>query len=590
VHRFTKQVGKETLNSSFAEFCRQTGRKVPQGYRMVFPRMEASFKSVSKYDKGQPELDEGAWLLAGEWTKQHFYPTMSGSAVLSEELVLGEMDKTTSCGYPWSLAFQRKTDFLADETARCVLSDYWARIALPDNRIVPIWTCSQKVELREIEKLEQLKHRTFTASPVEHSVATNRMCLDMNNRFYAGNNKTWSFVGGTKFLQGWDQLYGRLSKHPNAFELDESEYDSSLFARAMFGQLAIRWEFLRSVDRTPENWCRLRAIYDSIVHSVIVLENGELVQKHTGNPSGSSNTIVDNTMILFRLFAYAWILLSRQRDADASYDQFMEHVEAALNGDDNTFTTSDDVVGWFNPTTISPLWSAIGVTTKTPDPRPRPLADVRFLSQGFRYDQRLCIWLPVPETEKVLSSLYAGSNVDDVRWHYLRASALRLDSYGNEEVRSILRDYLDFLNHNHSEKMCGSVNGLSMREIQNVWKSDAFIEALYCGEEKASAADKTMHSFKSLLIQIQATKNGKNCSSESCASSSPQGQGRQNEATASTSAKTHLAESSASRCRQEAKADCEHASWGEFLHGNGWHQPFQSCEELFCRGGYVSGA
>jgi hypothetical protein len=34
--------------------------------------------------------------------------------------------------------------------------------------------------------------------------------------------------------------------------------------------------------------------------------------------------------------------------------------------------------------------------------------------------------------------------------------------------------------------MFGSVNGINMKEIRNVWKSDLFIESLYCGKESGS--------------------------------------------------------------------------------------------------------
>jgi len=515
VNRTTKQEGREALNSSYTEFCRKTGRTVPSAYRMVFPNITAGFRSAAKYDKGQPELDEEAWALAGDWTKQHFHPAMCGSEVLGQDFVLEEMDKTTSCGYPWNLKYQKKTDMLASE-AKQVLPDYWDQLAL-ETPVPVIWTCSQKRELREIQKLNEGKHRTFTASPIEHSVALNRVCLDMNNKFYAGGEKTWSFVGTTKFLQGWDRLYNRLNRLPCAFELDESEYDSSLFARAMFGQRDIRWSMLRAEDQTPENARRLDNLYEAIVHSVIVLENGELVQKHTGNPSGSSNTIVDNTMILFRLFAYAWIILGRENDV-GTYASFMLNVEAALNGDDNTFTTSVSASKWFNPTTIGPLWSSIGVITKTPCDTPRELKDVRFLSQGFVWSEKLGIWLPTPESNRVLSSVYAGSSVDDVRWHYLRASALRLDSYGNEECRVTLQAYIEYLEHNYSDQFFGEVRGLTMSEIRNVWKSDSYIEALYSGQE--GVAIESTSPFKS-HHQLSEFLSSDHCPAFECKQSMP---------------------------------------------------------------------
>jgi hypothetical protein len=514
VHRYTNQRNSEVFNSSYERYCREKNIILPTRYRSVMPSLAASFKSAAKYDKLQPNLLP-AWSLAGDWTARHFYPVMGGSAVQTSDYVLGEMDMKTSCGFPWSLHHHNKKDFLADPQARAVIDDFWDKLSEAGNTIVPIWTCSQKIELRDIEKLRLLKHRTFTAAAIEHSVATNRLCLDMNNRFYGGTSQTWSFVGATKFLQGWDRLYRRLAKHPNAFELDESEYDASLFAAAMFGQRDLRWSFLREEDRSPENKRRMWAVYDSIVHSVVVLENGELVQKHTGNPSGSSNTIVDNTMILFRLFAYAWLVLAEREGLEPSYLDFMNEVEAALNGDDNTFTTSDKVVSWFNPSTIAPVWSAIGVTTNTPCETPRELSACTFLSQGFVYDQRLRCWMPVPETEKVLSSLYAGSCVDDVRWHLLRACALRLDSYYNVECRKTLSGYIEFLNREYGTDMCGEIKDTPMNNIRSVWKSDNWIEGLYGGHEMSARVESTS-SFNFSTEQIISFINNQLYAEVSC--------------------------------------------------------------------------
>lgn len=523
VNRFTKQKSKEIVNKSFLEYLQRRRLQPPIGYRMVFSNLDASFKSVSKYDKSQPALDDGAWCLAGEWTKQHFHASMCGSRILSEIVVLSEMDMSTSCGYPASLEFHTKKEMLGLSSemsvidsydcgpktkAAMILTDFWDLIGgVNENNIVPIWTCSQKVEMRAVEKLRQNKVRTFTAAPIEHSVATNRLCLDMNNKFYASANRTWSFVGATKYLRGWDNLYRRLNKHPNAFDLDESEYDSSIFEKALRGQEEIRWEFLSSEYQTPDNRNRMAAIYDSIIHSVIVLENGELVQKHTGNPSGSSNTIVDNTMILYRLFAYAWILLCNENQRRPLYNEFTEHVEAALNGDDNTFTVSDEMVIWFHPKAIARVWSKIGVTTNTSHDEPRMLHEVSFLSNGFEYDKSLGLWLPVPEYQRIVSSLAYGSQIDDIRFHLLRANALRLDSYGNKEVRQLLRGYIEFVLQVYSRELVGEVqlhgSSIPMNEILELWKSDSYIEALYSGNEAVASAS-TLHCFKTIqLLEVK---------------------------------------------------------------------------------------
>lgn len=511
---------KEVSNTSFAEYCMLKGIAIPNKYRMVKPTLRAGFTSAAKYDRAQPVLDEHAWALSGEWTKRHFHPVMGGSNVLPLSDCLEEMDKTTSCGFPWNRKFHSKNEFLADERASAVLEDYWEVLQCPTNTIVPIWTCTQKVELRSGEKLDYIdasgrhapKHRTFLASAVEHTASCNRLCLDQNNKFYRGKDRTWSFVGTSKFLLGFDFLYHRLNKHPHAYELDEADYDASLFARALEGQAEIRESFWAPVHRTPENKERMRQIYQAIVHSIIVLENGELVCKHTGNPSGSSNTIVDNTMVLYRLFAYAFIrLFERKNGFYPTYQEFSDNVEAALCGDDNTYTVSMKYADMFTPENVAIEWNAIGVFTKTPCATPRKVEDVRFLSQGFAWDEALGIWMPSPETDRVLGSLMSGSSNNDVRWHYLRACALRLDSYGNKELRDIISGYIAYLDQHHDSRLHGVVQrpggvSISMSDIRNVWKSDEWIEALYSGSESGCIHNKFAH-FKESFALLQGVES-----------------------------------------------------------------------------------
>jgi len=70
-----------------------------------------------------------------------------------------------------------------------------------------------------------------------------------------------------------------------------------------------------------------------------------------------------------------------------------------------------------------------------------------------------------------------------VRWHLLRALALRLDSWGNVQCRNIISGYIDYLYKNYSNLFYGVCNGIPIDEIRNLWKSDAYIQALYSGLE-----------------------------------------------------------------------------------------------------------
>lgn len=503
VARFAHYKCKERLNTSFEEFMRRKGKALPQSYRQARVNPEAGYISAAKYDKGQPILDDADWVLSGEWTKQHFH-FMNGSRVLDQAAVVASMDMTTSPGYPWTLLYTSKRVMLGDERAMRVLLDFWNYMGLKRPGIAAIWTSSQKRELRDVDKLAENSLRTFTASPFELSVATNRLCLDANEKFYDGAiDMCWSAVGKSKFLSGWDSMARKLDRFPNKFELDESQYDSSLFRAALYGQRDIRWSQLHSFDQTEENYNRLNNVYDHIVNSYIVMEDGTLIQKTTGNPSGSSNTVVDNTMILFRLFAYAWIRLCRKNGRRPLYSDFLSNVVALLYGDDNTYSCSDEVVGWFNPHNIGEIWSGIGVTTKTPCYEPGTLDSVSFLSNRFKYSKVYSMWFPVPETERILSSVCWGASKDDVRYHFLRTCALRMDSYWNKEVRDILADYLAYLQKYHARELVGalSIRGsepISMDQIFGLWRSDLWIEALYAGVEGQTGQGNTSSSLNSL--------------------------------------------------------------------------------------------
>lgn len=503
VARFAPFKTRERLNTSFEEFMRKGGRKIPTAYRQARANPDAGYISAAKYDKSQPCLDDADWVLSGEWTKQHFH-FMNGSQILDQAAVVASMDMTTSPGYPWTLKYTTKRAMLGDERAMRVLSDFWQLIGTdnPDN-IAAIWTSSQKRELRDVDKLAENSLRTFTASPFELSVATNRLCLDANEKFYDGAvDLCFSAVGKSKFLSGWDSMARKLDRFPNKFELDESQYDSSLFRAALYGQRDIRWSQLHHSFQTEENRKRLNAVYDNIVNSYIVMEDGTLLQKTTGNPSGSSNTVVDNTMILFRLFAYAWLQLCRRIGRKTSYDDFLKNVTALLYGDDNTYSCSDEVVSWFNPKNIAEIWSGIGVTTKTPRFEPGTLNDVSFLSNRFVYSSVYSMWFPAPSTEKILSSVCWGASKDDVRYHFLRTCALRMDSYWNKEVRDILADYLCYLQKHHATELVGvlKIRGsafVDMDQIFALWRSDLWIEALYSGVESYTGQGNTSSSLNS---------------------------------------------------------------------------------------------
>ncbi len=480
----------ERDDSTFLEFCSEKKIEVPNSYRWANANIESGYYSSAKYDRLQPDFsDEDLLLIKGAsvFLENHF-AFCKDSRVSSLDEVLLNLNKMSSPGFPWTKisACQNKKQ-LIEKVGLQFVHEHWDDL-LYFNYSPVMWKSSIKTELRDSEKLNHVppKLRTFTASPIEHSINLSRLCLDFNNKFYDSALKTWSFVGASMYMRGFNSVYEKLSKHRNCFELDESSYDCSINRKFFSVVMEFRWLCLNPSERTVHNRIRLENLYRDIVHSLILLDSGEIIFKHTGNPSGSANTIVDNTLVLYLLLAYAYLRLCPQGEV-CNQNHFEQNVAAVLNGDDNTFSVSDGIVDWFNAKSIIACWSRIGVVASsgTGKVEASPLCDVKFISHGFKVMQR-CVY-PCPEYDRVICSMAYGCKVNSPLFSLLRAYALRLTSFANEEARELLCRYITWLWQNKYYELQGSVivSGveLSSEEIKGVYKSDIEIQHLYEGTE-----------------------------------------------------------------------------------------------------------
>lgn len=467
-------------------------------YRMVEPTLETSMADAGKYDRAEPLLSHEDNIMFEEafsWMSLHF-SEMRNSRSSSTLDAINLANKQSSCGFPWDDAYVNKEKFFNSE-AVSVLDFMYDDIITSPNKYVPIYTVHTKHEMRPCSKLDCIppKHRTFTAAPVEHSVMCNRMCMEMNEKFYELTG--FSMVGKSKFQRGWSDLYSRLYT-PDAFNysLDETQYDASLSAYCLrfihkFRESCLIADTVTELDAAK---VRLSWVYDNIINTVLLLETGEFVQKQLGNPSGSSNTVIDNTLALFLLFSFAFIKLARNNKFIYSYDLFLANVKAALFGDDNIYTTT---LQWFSAANIAEVWSEIGVITKSEFPTSVPLDQLSFCSQGFGTERAsklksygaLC--LPRPLTETILASLLYASRYDNIIWHYARAAALKIEAYPNEELFNLLSDYLSYLRQHYPYEF--SLKSITLQDTYLVrdliaWNhEDSWYEVLYFGLESSKA-------------------------------------------------------------------------------------------------------
>jgi hypothetical protein len=240
----------------------------------------------------------------------------------------------------------------------------------------------------------------------------------------------------------WDRLYRKLKKFRKGYALDESQYDSSLRCYMMWGCAKFRWEMLRREDQTPANLRRIKTFYRNLINTLILTPEGLLIMKKTGNPSGSVNTISDNTLILYCLLAYAWIKTCNV-DMD-SYEDFEEETAKALVGDDNTWTVSDEAHEFYNAHTVIAVWKTLGITTTTDSMEPRVPEDLDFLSAKTIFIDGVAV--PLYERAKLMTSLlYAPKKHITPATTLERTAAMLTIGWTDIPFRKFCRDVIEWL-------------------------------------------------------------------------------------------------------------------------------------------------
>lgn len=484
---------KRVLDMNIASFEDDTDNKfIRSDYALPVPNEEASYKSLAKYAKSTKAYNPqqvSAFNRAAEWMERQFGPYMMNSRVKSVSEVIEGLDKTTSPGTPWTKKYHTKRimiDDMGDDLHKWLEADW-------NSMLDPNYTCvfgnSLKEEIRPIEKILKNSIRTFTSGPIDATVNGNRLFEDMNQKFYNSHLKTASTVGFTPMYGGWDRLLRKLLRFKRGFALDESEYDSSIRAHLMWSCAEFRWHMLRKEDQTPENFQRLLVYYRNLVNTLVLTADGVLVFKTTGNPSGSVNTIVDNTLVLYMLLSYAWIMVSPPEMQN--YQSFCDHTAFGLCGDDNTWSASEEALCFYNARSIIAQWKEIGVTTTTDCLDPRPVVELDYLSQHtIEYDG---VFIPIPERSKLLTSLLYTENPDNPSMTLIRACAYMRIGWADKELLSYLRQLCSWLVVNYGDVLAADPEWqLALNQIP----TEYHLRYLFTGQDLVSLQNESRDARK----------------------------------------------------------------------------------------------
>jgi len=454
IDRFPRYVNKRVMDPHLKCFVDENGYEIPPEWGIPKPNPEAAYKSLAKYGKDIPSMEEyqvEAMNAAWSYTARQFGVYMCDSEIITLEESIAKMNMSSSSGAPFNQLYKTKRElFEQDSQIREWLEKDWETMAVDPN-----WSClftnSLKEELRTDEKIMENSQRTFLAGGTDATIHGTRLFSDMNEKMYASHIQTSSAIGVSPYKGNWDRLYQKLAIFSKGYALDESQYDSSLRTYMMWGCALFRWNMLKPDLQTEANLNRLRTYYRNLVHTLVITPEGVIVMKRTGNPSGSVNTISDNTLILYTLLAYAWILSTPENMR--TYEHFEMHTSKALVGDDNTWTVSEEAHPYYNAHTVIAHWKVIGVTTTTDSMEPRHPRELDFLSAHTVFLDGLAV--PIYSRVKMMTTLlYAPKNHHTPATTLQRVAALLSVGWIDVTFRKFCRHAIAWLLSQYDDVMC----------------------------------------------------------------------------------------------------------------------------------------
>jgi len=482
--KFTQFSNKRKKDASFGDFEVLNGEQSDGLWGLTKPNEHAYYKGLSKFCKAQVvDYDEEAWAFASQAVEDHFFKYLKESGIESVAESIARLDIKKSPGPPWNFNFKTKEKLITDELFLKMCHDGWDQLLEADR----VWLTGTalKEEVRPQEKIDANKVRLFNPQAADLNVLTNRLCGKFNDKFTECNMKTFSCVGMTPFYGGWNRLYKKLTPKdkPFMFEGDYSDYDSSLGVYLMMMVCKFRFKCLPDNEKTYDNWCRLCNLYRNIIFSLMVLKDGVIVQKPGGNPSGSANTVVDNTIIGFFMLAYAWARLCPP--ALKTYNSFVQNVIAALYGDDNTGAVSHIARAFYTPSKLTAVMAEMGMTLNFEHDDFVTIHDVSFLQADFNQVLYGTVIYHVTPN-KSYESIKWSEHPKDPAISLARACGMRLVTWSDADARAYYARYIDFLLKRYDTLLAGTKE---WDDAKSSYKSDWAMMALFTGFESKDQKD-----------------------------------------------------------------------------------------------------
>jgi len=408
-------------------------------YRKVKALRNLVTESILKIDK--KAVNPGDWIetLAEEYAWRHMRIALTRN--IETESVDLVMSSSPGIPFVW--------DGYRDKRA-AVESDLFQKLKNLDYQSV--FATYDKVEFLDKADLARGKVRTMFGPDVLE-IMWQKVFFDKQNQgIIDGNEKSWIKYGMVKQYGGFNRLCQKLEKFPLRGEGDASGWDRTA---DMAGVYRLR---TRGLNIPPQLIQKYYITVENIVHSVVLLPNGDVVICKTGNRSGTNNTAADNSLkhLIIKFYELIYIRVSLGLSVP-TYEECMEYAIIAIYSDDYIESLDDE----FFPISaqqykeiLVEVYKRFGIVMKETATvitysKGRLSSEHSFLGSYAYWNEFYKQYIPYPRMGKICSSLiFEPLNPIEKIDMFTRSLNLAVLSYANEIVFKIIVRYAKWQYHN----------------------------------------------------------------------------------------------------------------------------------------------
>jgi hypothetical protein len=430
----------ESYSKSFQNFCKEN----PDVWNEIFPRatyrkVRATRKgihaSIMKIDKPAVNPNDHIEQIAEEYAWRHMREALTQD-IQTEEVDIC-MDTSPGIPFVW--------DGLRTKRAALKSALY---DALKKMDYQSIFATYDKVEFLDQDDLARGKVRTMFGPDLVELMWQKVFFDNQNQGIIDVNEHKWVKYGMVKQYGGFNRLFKKLEKFPIRAEGDASGWDRTA---DMSGVYRLRQRGLRI---PPGLVFRFFITVENIVHSVVLLPNGDVIICETGNRSGTNNTASDNSLKHLIIKFYQLIFMRLEKGFSVpTYEECMEYAEIAIYSDDFIMSVCDE----FYPVTLDEfkemmieVYRRFGIEMKEKATlitysKGRIGSDHSFLGSSAKWDSFLNQYIPYPRMGKICSSLVFDSLNELIPLDmFTRTLNLAVLAYPDETVFDIIVRYAKF--------------------------------------------------------------------------------------------------------------------------------------------------